>query len=66
MNLAWAGGQIIGSASAKAVGDGLPTATSAGLCVLTLLALSRRRSEGDALGLVAAADHDVGHHRGRE
>jgi MFS family permease len=42
MNLAWAGGQIIGSggsgAVAKAAGDFLPTAAVAGLCALTLAA----------------------------
>jgi predicted MFS family arabinose efflux permease len=52
MNLAWAGGQIIGSAgggaSAKAFGDGFPTATSAGLCALTLLALSIARGRSGA------------------
>jgi predicted MFS family arabinose efflux permease len=40
MNLAWAGGQIIGSggggAVAKHVGDGVPTAAAAALCALTL------------------------------
>jgi predicted MFS family arabinose efflux permease len=44
MNLAWAAGQVLGSAgggaAAKAVGDGLPTATAAGLCALTLAALA--------------------------
>lgn len=52
MNLAWAGGQILGSAAggaaAKAAGDGVPTAAAAALCLLTLLAvtLSRRAAEG--------------------
>ena len=45
MNLAWAGGQIVGSggggAVAKIAGDGLPIAVAAGMCVVTLLALSR-------------------------
>lgn len=40
MNLAWAGGQILGSgaggALAKAAGDGVPMAACAGLCVVTL------------------------------
>ncbi len=49
MNLAWATGQIIGSGAgggiAKASGDGLPMALTAGLCALTLLglAVTRRR-----------------------
>jgi MFS family permease len=42
MNLAWAGGQILGSgvggAVAKAAGDILPTACIAGLCAITLAA----------------------------
>jgi hypothetical protein len=45
MNLAWAGGQIVGSggggAAAKIAGDGLPIAVTAALCAVTLLALSR-------------------------
>jgi hypothetical protein len=45
MNLAWAAGQIIGSAAggaaAKAAGDELSTGVAAGLCALTLLALGR-------------------------
>jgi MFS family permease len=44
MNLAWAGGQIIGSggggAAAKVAGDGLPLAVAAGACVATLAALA--------------------------
>jgi MFS family permease len=47
MNLAWAGGQVIGSggggATAKAVGDLLPTALAAGLCATTLLMLALPR-----------------------
>jgi MFS family permease len=47
MNLAWAGGQIVGSgaggALAKATGDALPTVGVAGLCGATLLALRGRR-----------------------
>ena len=43
MNLAWAGGQIVGSggggAAAKAAGDLLPTGLAAGLCAVSLLAL---------------------------
>jgi MFS family permease len=45
MNLAWAGGQIAGSggggAVAKATSDAVPMAIAAGLCGLTLLAVSR-------------------------
>ena len=45
INLTWAGGQIIGSggggAIAKATGDLVPTAIAAGLCVLTLAAVTR-------------------------
>jgi MFS family permease len=41
VNLAWAGGQILGSggggAIAKAAGDGVPMAASAALCVITLV-----------------------------
>lgn len=48
MNLAWAGGQILGSgaggAIAKATGDTVPTLATAGLCGATLLALSARPS----------------------
>jgi MFS family permease len=48
MNLAWAGGQILGSgaggAAAKSAGDGLPMAIAAGLCLATLAAISRRRA----------------------
>jgi MFS family permease len=46
MNLAWAGGQILGSgaggAVAKAAGDAVPMACAAGLCWLTLLVSLRR------------------------
>jgi MFS family permease len=45
MNLAWAGGQVLGSgaggALAKLSGDLLPTAIAAGLCALTLAAARR-------------------------
>jgi MFS family permease len=51
MNLAWAGGQIVGSggggAAAKIAGDGLPMTITAGMCAATLAALagtSRLRS----------------------
>ncbi len=47
MNLAWAGGQIVGSggggALAKAHGDGLPVLLAAGLCAFTLAVLGRAR-----------------------
>lgn len=47
MNLAWAAGQIVGSAGGGAVsksfGDAVPTAACAVLCVLTLASISRRR-----------------------
>jgi hypothetical protein len=43
MNMAWAGGQIAGAggggAIAKATGDGVPMAITAGLCAATLAAL---------------------------
>jgi MFS family permease len=46
MNLAWAGGQIVGSGGAGAIaevtGDALPAGVAAGLCALTLVALGRR------------------------
>jgi hypothetical protein len=45
MNLAWAGGQILGAgaggALAKAAGDGVPIAITAALCAGTLLLLTR-------------------------
>lgn len=45
MNLAWAGGQVIGSGAgggiAKSAGDGLPMSLVAAMCGLTLLALLR-------------------------
>ena len=48
MNLAWAGGQIVGSggggALAKLTTDTFPTAIAAGLCALTLAALLRART----------------------
>ena len=47
MNLAWAGGQIVGSggggAIAKVAGDALPTGIAAGLCAATLAAVYLRR-----------------------
>jgi MFS family permease len=49
MNLAWAGGQIIGSggggALAKSHGDGLPVLIAAGMCAVTLAALARARGQ---------------------
>jgi len=51
MNLAWAGGQIVGSAGggaiAKAGGDLLPTAGAAAVCALTAVALFRRSAARD-------------------
>jgi hypothetical protein len=47
MNLAWAGGQILGGggggAVAKAAGDGLPMAITAGLCAVTLALVTGRQ-----------------------
>jgi predicted MFS family arabinose efflux permease len=46
MNLAWAAGQIVGSAGAgatgKAFGDGVPTLAVSALCLLTLMGLRVR------------------------
>jgi MFS family permease len=54
MNLAWAGGQIVGAgaggALAKLSGDLLPTAAAAALCALTLAALAARRPIARAAG----------------
>jgi MFS family permease len=48
INLAWAGGQILGSggggAIAKAAGDGLPMAGAAFLCAITLVITTLRRA----------------------
>jgi MFS family permease len=53
MNLAWAGGQILGSggggAIAKITSDALPTGIAAGLCVMTLAALLRVRASRRAV-----------------
>ncbi len=50
MNLAWAGGQILGAggggAVAKVAGDALPIAVLAGLCAATLLGLATYRVVG--------------------
>ena len=47
INLAWAGGQIVGSgaggAVAKAAGDGLPLSVAAGACAVSLALLALRR-----------------------
>ena len=60
MNLAWAGGQILGSgvggAVAKGLGDAAPTLAASGLCVATLLALGvpaagRRRAAARGYGI---------------
>jgi MFS family permease len=54
MNLAWAGGQVLGSggggAVAKVAGDFLPVSVIAGLCGITLLAVSARLLRGRAAG----------------
>jgi MFS family permease len=54
INLAWAGGQIIGSggggALAKAAGDALPMVITAGLCATTLAALAAARVGGARRG----------------
>jgi MFS family permease len=50
MNLAWAGGQIVGSgvggAVAKQGGDALPLAVTAGLCLASLVLLTRNAVRG--------------------
>ncbi len=60
MNVAWAGGQILGSgaggAVAKGLGDAAPTLATAGLCAMTLLALGvpaagRRRTAARSYGI---------------
>jgi MFS family permease len=60
MNVAWAGGQILGSgaggAVAKGLGDAAPTLAPAGLCAMTLLALGvpaagRRRTAARSYGI---------------
>jgi MFS family permease len=60
MNVAWAGGQILGSgaggAIAKGLGDSAPTLATAGLCAATLVALGvpaagRRRASARGYGI---------------
>jgi predicted MFS family arabinose efflux permease len=71
MNLAWAGGQIVGSggggAAAKAAGDALPTVFSAGLCLITLAWLAwlpvRRGMAARAPSDLATPDVAAGEHR---
>jgi MFS family permease len=62
MNLAWAGGQIVGSggggAIAKVTGDALPAGVAAGLCALTLATLVGAPA---ARGLRAGWHGDGGH-----
>jgi len=62
MNLAWAGGQIIGSggggAVAKSAGDTLPFVVTAGLCATTLIVLGRLRRLAGA----SPQDRDHDHH----
>jgi MFS family permease len=59
MNLAWAGGQIVGAAAggavAKAAGDGVPMVVAAGLCTATLLALAR--APASAFAISRASKH---------
>ncbi len=54
MNIAWAGGQILGSggggAAAKAAGDAVPVVVAAALFALTLLLISRASLPAIALG----------------
>ena len=60
MNLAWAGGQIVGSggggAVAKVAGDGLPMSIAAGMCAATLAALAGTSRLGSARPVGEAAD----------
>ncbi len=62
MNLAWAGGQIVGSggggAVAKSAGDALPFVATAGLCATTLIVFGRRRR----FAVASAQDRDHNHH----
>lgn len=55
MNLAWAGGQIVGAAGggavAKAAGDGLPMAIAAGLCAATLVGVALMSTMRDRITL---------------
>ncbi len=64
MNLAWAGGQVVGAggggAVAKATGDAVPTLAVAGLCAATLLVLVRPRR---ALRVAAVARSAESHGR---
>ncbi len=63
MNLAWAGGQIVGSggggAVAKSAGDALPFVVTAGLCATTLVVLGQMRRL--APESVQDRDHDHDH-----
>jgi MFS family permease len=56
MNLAWAGGQVVGAGAgggvAKTAGDGLPIAVTAGMCALTLVTLSRAALQRIRRGVV--------------
>jgi MFS family permease len=69
MNLAWAGGQIVGSgaggAVAKTAGDALPMAAAAGLCAITLVALARADLAGSD-GLLAYRGKPASTQRGNE
>ena len=61
MNLAWAGGQIVGAggggAVAKAVGDAVPVTATAGLCVATLLVLAAPLRLGSRREWTSRATH---------
>ena len=63
MNLAWAGGQIVGSggggAVAKSAGDALPFVVTAGLCATTLIVLGR----GAGWPPASVQDRNHDHHR---
>jgi MFS family permease len=60
MNLAWAGGQILGAggggAVAKAAGDAVPVAVTAGLCGATLLLLAARARFAPARAQASTTD----------
>ncbi len=66
MNLAWAGGQIVGSggggAVAKSAGDTLPFVVTAGLCATTFIVLGRLRR----LVQASVEDRDRDHHDDHE
>ena len=65
MNLAWAGGQIVGSggggAVAKSAGDALPFVVTAGLCATTLVVLGQMRRLAPESVQDRNHDHDDDH-----